>query len=782
MVCRDLAECYFEIDAYLHGEPTGYPMLVNAENLDSHNSIMTRLDSNPEVECQRVSNASRGDQLPDIDALIAKLCAPGKKALIGISQYLMLRSSNDLNMYTKQLMSKSIHGHLIVLLYRCEYLLQQWEKKDIRLKNRILFIPGIPSKLPQISIVSDQQIASSANCKQIHGLLVKLETITDDDIVGHPVIAVQTNHKVGLFRQSRFTIIDGNDVFTRLANKYPEVAGCDRNYGTDTQWAFLFKALSSSENLTAFITQHIAPISNLHLVIGDVFQEGDENKKWLLWLGMKLYGVIGNRYLSLAIKRSKQVEDFEESIVMALLDEKHNEEGFSELYHARKRLLDSMPENLPLITQYCQRIGRFEKDSVYYLTDLSEIEEHEFMRFLSIYDYSEKDLLEITKFAFPELYKYLLKYRFTPANMQVPTMDSALRDSFTTYFQEYKQQKLTNRIWPDFMQKVLEYADERPYNKLQARSTLAAKMDKKGAQLFFFDALGVEYLSYIVAKCEQYGLIADISVGICQLPSITEVNKDFIPFFQSNCKKIDALDELKHHSQIYDYQRCKEPIHLFRELEIIDEQLRQIRSFLVQGSFDKAVIISDHGASRLAVINNRQSASSIQMDEKGEHSGRCCPVTADPGIKYAAYTPNGYSVLANYDRFKGGRPANVEVHGGASLEEVIVPLITLTLKPSDIEIVFVEENIQLRGREPVSVTIYANIPFADPILVVDVNGIEKTYHGEFVGDQRHARFVMEDIKRSKKYSAAFYDGAKKLMDDLMFTVQKGTKENSLMGI
>ncbi len=125
---------------------------------------------------------------------------------------------------------------------------------------------------------------------------------------------------------------------------------------------------------------------------------------------------------------------------------------------------------------------------------------------------------------------------------------------------------------------------------------------------------------------------------------------------------------------------------------------------------------------------------------------------------------------------------NVEVHGGASLEEVLVPLITITPRPSNIEIVIVEDIIQLKGKEPVTVTIFANTAISDPILAVDVNGTERTYHGEFVGDQRHAKFVMEDIKRSKKYSADFYDGAKKLESGLAFTVQKGTKENASLGI
>ena len=46
---------------------------------------------------------------------------------------------------------------------------------------------------------------------------------------------------------------------------------------------------------------------------------------------------------------------------------------------------------------------------------------------------------------------------------------------------------------------------------------------------------------------------------------------------------------------------------------------------------------------------------------------------------------NGYWCIANYDQFKGGRKTGVEVHGGATLEEVAIPIITFTLKDKDIE-------------------------------------------------------------------------------------------------
>lgn len=50
-------------------------------------------------------------------------------------------------------------------------------------------------------------------------------------------------------------------------------------------------------------------------------------------------------------------------------------------------------------------------------------------------------------------------------------------------------------------------------------------------------------------------------------------------------------------------------------------------------------------------------------------------------------------MLTDYGRFKGSRAANVEVHGGATLEETVVPLIEFTLKSgADTEIRLINSN------------------------------------------------------------------------------------------
>ena len=106
------------------------------------------------------------------------------------------------------------------------------------------------------------------------------------------------------------------------------------------------------------------------------------------------------------------------------------------------------------------------------MTDRSETEEFEFIRCLCIYDYSEDELYLAAKHFSPVLDLYLRKFTFDSVNTKVSDSDVALRDILTQYFQEYKVQKITNRIHPAFADTINEFAIERPYNKLRPRSSI----------------------------------------------------------------------------------------------------------------------------------------------------------------------------------------------------------------------------------------------------------------------------------------------------------------------
>lgn len=53
-------------------------------------------------------------------------------------------------------------------------------------------------------------------------------------------------------------------------------------------------------------------------------------------------------------------------------------------------------------------------------------------------------------------------------------------------------------------------------------------IDRSGAQLYFVDAMGAEYLSFIQSVCHELEIICKITVASCELPSITSKNKEFL--------------------------------------------------------------------------------------------------------------------------------------------------------------------------------------------------------------------------------------------------------------
>lgn len=205
-------------------------------------------------------------------------------------------------------------------------------------------------------------------------------------------------------------------------------------------------------------------------------------------------------------------------------------------------------------------------------------------------------------------------------------------------------------------------------------------MDINDSKLYFVDAMGIEFMSYLQDRLYKKNLDFKVEYARCDLPSITSKNKDFVDIFKkAGCPVTDIkkLDNLKHEGiSKYNYEFTKLPIHIIEEFNIIDEFIKTVEQDLHVGDVKKVFLISDHGASRLAVINEVENK--WEISEKGEHSGRCCPVSEIDDKPEFATEENDYWSLANYDRFKGGRKASVEVHGGASLEEVIVPIIVVT--------------------------------------------------------------------------------------------------------
>ena len=427
-------------------------------------------------------------------------------------------------------------------------------------------------------------------------------------------------------------------------------------------------------------------------------------------------------------------------------------------------------------------IDRFSKgiNTICYLTDNTQKEQETIFSFLDQYglEMDQSKLMDILSKVYPALHQYLLPYRF----------GNALLDQ---YFQDYKYQKVINKILPEFEVEVEEQAKKREYNYiLPPRTSVVESLNRKDAQLYFMDAMGVEYLGYILAVCKELNMIANVKVCVAELPSITSRNKEFLDLFADakyQTVSIKDIDDIKHHGK-YDfdfYKNSKLPIHLIKELEVIRTALVKIRNDLLESPLQRVFMIADHGASRLAVLHDTENV--WEMAESGQHSGRFCPKSdVDEKPEFAA-DAGDFWALANYDRFKGGRRANVEVHGGATLEELCVPIIELTYMAEKPEIALMPidsddfaigdiPEIEVSFRKKAALKIFSTVSLQNASLSID-----GTFYPAIDLGNNCYRVDMHELKKQGTYYADVCSGDNVLAENLPFVIKKeGQKERSLL--
>ncbi|MBQ6205860.1 MAG: BREX-4 system phosphatase PglZ [Oscillospiraceae bacterium] len=263
-------------------------------------------------------------------------------------------------------------------------------------------------------------------------------------------------------------------------------------------------------------------------------------------------------------------------------------------------------------------------------------------------------------------------------------LDKGAYDSdLARYFSLYKSHKLENTLPED---EKLYFSDFRTdeYDYRYAKLSSAITGD---CMILWIDALGAEWLPLLLWALSQSekGTVKEYSVVQAVLPTETVFNEQWkqmdVPY-----RKLDRLDKLAHKGVIDepDYYACIE-----EQLSFI-AGIRSAAEDMLKNS-DRVIITGDHGTSRLAArMFHRREGVTVPAGAKACSHGRYCILsdsvsTANPNLLTVKDSDgNCYAVFSNYDHFTqsgfaaGADDENAiygEIHGGASPEETLVPLI-----------------------------------------------------------------------------------------------------------
>ncbi len=761
-----------EIDSY-EEHFIGAPLVIGIDGNSDYTALLGLLKDDYGKQVIRMSDACGMDFPPDPAFQIAGISAAAKTkpvVWIGAAQAKMLYGQQPVEQFMINLLGTNLAGPVTVLCPFCCNILEGIARNYTKLGYNILIVSSLERNLPSIHVsAKDTYYQNSDSVKGIKELLGVLE----DGKYGRD-INLMTTCNISYLAGSMYPVFEGLKPYQILCKMEPGVsAHTKESNGTPEQWAKLAHDVQTAKGLAALCANKLCEIQNLPSELGDHLS-GSQDERFLCFVCLKVFCANGSDYLAYCLCKAETTDALEGTIYSAILDIDHADSRFTSFMRQRRRMLSTFDDNSAMMKDFCDRATIKGKDTLWYLSDETEEERAALIHALCSYSYTQAELEQMLTVVSPQLSAYLQQFTFDEFNTKVMESDADIRGLLTDYFQRYKIQKLTNHQDHDFVDLVETEAKKRSFMKLQARSAIVKKLDKKEVRPYFFDALGVEFLAFIQARAEAYGMQFECFIGHCNLPSITSKNKEFYDVFpEGTVLKEEGLDELKHHGTKYDFQFTTEPLHIFDELAILDRDLKKMGSMLAMGHCQRIVILSDHGASRLAVTY-RSENDKLELTEPGKHSGRCCPADEDPKIDFVTYE-DGFAVLANYERFKGSRKADVETHGGASLEETVVPVIILTLKPKEQQVFFVETVVPCSPKDGSSIRMFANPPLKKPRMVVG----GQSYDGKFDGDKHNVIFEMPDIRRKGQHEAEIYDGGIKVTV-LTFETKRQTGTNQLL--
>lgn len=712
---------------------------------ENYNQILSELKQNS-VIVDRISDfCPKDDKFPDIDDVIDYFRTLGtdyrqnKHVLIGLGEYLALRGSAFAEKILRRLDKTTLGTARVVLLLRCvtqQVNALQMDDNRIVEQNRLYIEENAVSS---VTVTCTSYFSQKDVAIGVKKLLHDLEDGLSRNI--HAISALD-------FSQSLVPVSYIKTPFEAIHHVIPGVELTD-SMGTTAQWEqFYQELLRCNGSLDKLFSRYDC---------ADDFEEdiyekcaGLEFKNWVFYISLKQnYDRIQNDYLAYVVANTDCYEDLRINLLTGIVHIPRSDGRFHNLYTERKKLVKGFPESE--IAAFIRENQIDPMESIYRYTDNTKMEREAIISWVAQHGY----IAEI-EIIYPALAQYLGEYVFDCGG---------LSDELTKYFKQYRLMKVTNQITPEFLAQVEQNAQRLPYTHLETRDSAILRIpDKKDAFLYWIDALGVEYLSYIAILAKKKGLSIHVDIAYVELPTITSINKGFFEKWAGSKKeKEPRLDEIKHKEEGgYFYRPGQAPVHLASELEVIRKSIDRAATELAMHTCKTFVIASDHGASRLAVIHHQEEK--YDTDTKGEHSGRCCKEFADADLPQAI-CENGYLVLADYGRFKNSRAANVEVHGGASLEEVIVPIITLSLKKQCDLIIELLNADEVYCDRRLGTTIQLYISDADNTQSISVVIDEKRYAAKG-SDKTHYEVNLYDMRRAKKnVSAAIYDG-----DDLIGTV------------
>lgn len=594
-----------------------------------------------------------------MNAVDAKIQALGCRAVVvGLDSYLALLDLDSVSVFMTELCSRLDNNTL-----NADYLLSVRNKPDFLPRyeeaRSVIIIENNEETLKPLSIqaYSDKWVKSGG----ANGYKQLLEQMGQFEPSGNYTLILEglTQKQAGISNAITF-VLDIRDV---AVCRY----GLDVNLDDITLEQLLSKSAESGKGVELYL-ETLFGVENIttRLVLKRLLEIPEDNL-WAAHIWALRRRLPGDTYISKVISedvtRNNLLWKYIVGSTMAVLSDINAKKYATERAEALKA---TSLDYESLIVEFIS-LAKESDDALKFLNCGTNAERIEIVRRASTEDLSyglSKEYGEL----FPTLADYFSSaYDFGDA-------------ATTAYFNEYRRYKVSGSITDNFVKRAYDFVVSKEY---PSRDTVMAELQaQSNAALLVIDAMGAEYMPLLIAMAKRRGMnIESQAVVTAKLPTETVFNP--IKWDETRrLPEIKSIDNIVHNGAAK-HETSSLERNFAENLRVFEtEIMNRIADGLTR--FERVVVTADHGASRLAVIAHNEGKSTTlpwegQPDD-WRYSLAPAGVTRPPELEQAYFpeTQKTYWIVRGYNRLPKMGGKLYELHGGATLEELLVPVVVFT--------------------------------------------------------------------------------------------------------
>lgn len=664
--------------------------VIFVDSIQQYNELLHSLSQVCDKTLQLASFCAGPDHIPNFRKMLREIDKyEGKQILLlSVSEYLRLGIKRELLADKAQipplwqsLQKASSKTRIIIPMLSCREL---WDRvipeMGERQQDHAWILAAVPSGMEAVclEVYSQDFLSVIPNDKAVQGMREWLSDWNEhisQSTGKRKIITSLWNYAENATSSIETQVI--SNVFEYIKSAVKDGNVLKKEWGADAEWLSLLPALKSGISITHAI-EHLLNVRTFDpLSLLAKWNIMISAQRWLVWLWYRINSE--NDYYCYAIKHSPSHLDVVERLSYAIFDVATRQpEWIAQRQKAMCALKIAEPSE-----EFFKRVDRLPlmETRLDLLTCLTHSEKTYAIKTISQWLRKDADINAVSACVvdkYPLLNQYL--------TISSDAYSSNLKD----YYLWYKKYKVMN-VFPDNAENKVQTV---ALDSFSSRYSILKKIEDKDAVVLWIDAMGAEWLPLLMECLKGCPLGNVVTAKVTQsiLPTETCYNDQW-KSMDITYRKLDKLDILAHKGMPDDKNYFSCVAHQLNEIENVAKTAMSLLQ-----EHDYVAITADHGTSRLAALAfHNLPGISAPSGAKVRSHGRYCILDGPskftdivPGTLPVSNNNCNYLVFNTHEHYaQSGNAAgkydvdnaNIgEVHGGATPEEVLVPVIILKRK------------------------------------------------------------------------------------------------------